>query len=146
MRQLMLALLALGALSRPAAGGGITISFGSPNKPTAPNATRGRGWIRFRHNAGKSDGADDGDALKGSKAASAAKSKRKRKAKAAAKKPKPKEPSAAAAAAEAAEGESGANPFVVSGFLQKKGHKRRNWKRRFFALSADWAQLRYYEH
>ena len=45
----------------------------------------------------------------------------------------------------------GASDAIAAGAKSGYMYKRaiisgRNWKRRFFALSADWAQLRYYEH
>lgn len=36
-------------------------------------------------------------------------------------------------------------PFVTRGWLWKKGHIRHNWKRRWFVLSEDWSDLRYYD-
>eukprot|EP00629_Pelagomonadales_sp_RCC1024_P001217 CAMPEP_0119277914 /NCGR_PEP_ID=MMETSP1329-20130426/18138_1 /TAXON_ID=114041 /ORGANISM="Genus nov. species nov., Strain RCC1024" /LENGTH=287 /DNA_ID=CAMNT_0007278407 /DNA_START=45 /DNA_END=904 /DNA_ORIENTATION=- len=36
-------------------------------------------------------------------------------------------------------------PFVSRGWLAKKGHKRRNWKRRYFVLADDWGTLTYYD-
>mmetsp|Transcript_20199 Transcript_20199/g.30780 ORF Transcript_20199/g.30780 Transcript_20199/m.30780 type:complete len:703 (+) Transcript_20199:25-2133(+) len=35
-------------------------------------------------------------------------------------------------------------PFVTRGWLWKKGHIRHNWKRRYFILSQDWTELKYY--
>ena len=34
---------------------------------------------------------------------------------------------------------------MTSGWLAKKGHKRRNWKRRYFVLSDDWSTLSYFD-